>query len=119
MQAFEDLRIWQDAQSVALQIYSLFKDNKDYGFRDQIQRAAISILNNITEGTEYNSDKIIHYLRIAKGSCGEVKNMLYLCPKIGYCDDETAKSLIDKCKSLSSSIGAFIAYLENNNRNNR
>ena len=120
MQAFEDLRIWQDAQNIALQIYSLFKDNKDYGFRDQIQRAAISISNNIAEGSEYNSDKImIRYLRIAKGSCGEVKNMLYLCPKIGYCDDKTALELINKCKSLSSSIGAFIAYLENGNHNNQ
>ena len=120
MQAFEDLRIWQDAQNIALQIYSLFKDNKDYGFRDQIQRAAISISNNIAEGSEYNSDKVmIRYLRIAKGSCGEVRNMLYLCQKIGYCDDETAKSLINKWKSLSSSIGAFIVYLENNNRNNK
>lgn len=120
MQAFEDLRIWQDAQNIALQIYSLFKDNKDYGFRDQIQRAAISISNNIAEGSEYNSDKImIRYLRISKGSCGEVRNMLYLCPKFGYCDRETTTSLINKCKSLSSSIGAFIAYLENNNRNNQ
>lgn len=120
MQAVEDLRIWQDAQNIALQIYSLFKDNKDYGFRDQIQRAAISISNNIAEGSEYNSDKImIRYLRISKGSCGEVRNMLYLCPKFGYCDRETSTSLINKCKSLSSSIGAFIAYLENNNRNNQ
>lgn len=120
MQAFEDLRIWQDAQNIALQIYSLFKNNKDFGFRDQIQRAAISISNNIAEGSEYNSDKImIRYLRISKGSCGEVRNMLYLCPKIGYCDEEIATSLINKCKSLSNSIGAFIAYLENNNRNNQ
>ena len=59
MQAFEDLRIWQDAQNIALQIYSLFKDNKDFGFRDQIQRAAISISNNIAEGIEYNSDRIM------------------------------------------------------------
>jgi len=120
MQAFEDLRIWQDAQNIALQIYSLFKNNKDFGFRDQIQRAAISISNNIAEGSEYNSDKVmIRYLRISKGSCGEVRNMLYLCTKIGYCDEETATSLINKCKSLSSSIGAFIAYLENNNRKNQ
>ena len=119
MKAFEDLRIWQDAQAIALDIYRLFKDNKDYGFRDQIQRAAISISNNIAEGSEYNSDKtMIRYLKISKGSCGEVKNMLYLCPKIGYCNKETATSLITKCKSLSHSIGAFISYLENNNRNN-
>ena len=113
MQAYEELRIWKDAQNIALKIYGLFKDNKDYGFRDQIQRAAISISNNIAEGAEYNSDRImIRYLRISKGSCGEVKNMLYLCPKIGYCNEGITKELIKKCKTLSNSIGALISYLE-------
>lgn len=67
MKAFEELRIWKEAQDVALAIYKLFKENKDYGFKDQIQRAAISISNNIAEGSEYNSDRImIRYLRISK-----------------------------------------------------
>ncbi|MCR5660434.1 MAG: four helix bundle protein [Bacteroidales bacterium] len=114
MKAFEDLRIWQDAQEIALEIYEMFKDNKDYGFRDQIQRAAISISNNIAEGSEYSSDAMmIRYLRTSKGSCGEVKNMLYLCPKLGYCSNERAIELIGKCKSLTNAIGAFIAYLAN------
>lgn len=114
MKPFEELKIWKDAQDLALIIYEVFKTNKDYGFRDQIQRAAISISNNIAEGSENNSDKImIRYLSIAKGSCGEVRSMLYLCPKIGYCSEETAMSLINKCKILSKSIGAFISYLQN------
>ena len=114
MKAFEDLRIWQDAQTLAVDIYVMFKDNKDYGFRDQIQRAVISISNNIAEGSEYNSDKMmIRYLRIAKDSCGEVKNMFYLCPKLGYCSDEKGKEMIEKCKALTNAIGAFIGYLDN------
>ena len=114
MKAFEDLRIWQDAQALAVDVYLLFKDNKDYGFRDQIQRVVISISNNIAEGSEYNSDKMmIRYLRIAKGSCGEVKNMFYLCPKLGYCSDEKGKEMIEKCKALTNAIEAFIGYLDN------
>ena len=114
MKAFEDLRIWKDAQEVALEIYELFKDVKDYGFRDQIQRASISISNNIAEGSEYSSDAMmIRYLRTSKGSCGEVKNMLYLCPKLDYCSKKKADELIGKCKSLTNAIGAFIAYLAN------
>ncbi len=114
MKAFEDLRIWQDAQSLAVEVYSMFKEIRDYGFRDQIQRAAISISNNIAEGAEYNSDKMmIRYLKISKGSCGEVKNMFYLCPKLGYCSDEKAKEMIEKCKVLTNAIGAFIGYLDN------
>ena len=113
MRPFEELRIWQDAQEIALAIYALLNDNKDYGFRDQIQRAAISISNNIAEGSGYNSDRtMIRYLRIARGSCNEVRNMLYLCPKLGYCSEETALELDKKCKSLSNAIGAFISYLE-------
>ncbi len=115
MKAFEDLRIWQDAQSFAVEVYSMFKDNKDYSFRDQIQRAAISISNNIAEGAEYNSDKMmIRYLRISKGSCGEVKNMFCLCPKLGYCSEEKAKEMTETCKALTNAIGAFIGYLDNN-----
>ena len=114
MKAFEDLRIWQDAQEIALEIYEMFKDNKDFGFRDQIQRAVISISNNIAEGSEYGSDAMmIRYLKTSKGSCGEVKNMLYLCPKLGYCSNEKAVELIGRCKSLTNAIGAFIAYLAN------
>ena len=115
MRPFEELRIWQDAQEIALAVYALLDDNKDYGFRDQIQRAAISISNNIAEGSGYNSDRtMIRYLKIARGSCNEVRNMLYLCPKLGYCSKETALELNKRCKSLSNAIGAFISYLENN-----
>ena len=114
MKAFEDLRIWQDAQEIALEVYEMFKDIKDFGFRDQIQRAVLSISNNIAEGSEYSSDAMmIRYLMTSKGSCGEVKNMLYLCPKLGYCSNEKAVELIGRCKSLTNAIGAFIAYLAN------
>ena len=122
MKAFEELRIWQDAQEIALRIYSLFKGNTDYGFRDQIQRAAVSISNNIAEGSEYNSDRaMIRYLKIAKGSCSEVASMLYLLIKIGNCnkkEEKEEKSIIDDCKFLSNSIGAFISYLERNYKTN-
>jgi len=119
MKPFEELKTWKEAQDLAFIIYELFKSNKDYGFRDQIQRAAISISNNIAEGSENNSDNVmIRHLRIAKGSCGEVRSMLYLSPRIGYCSEETAMILISKCKSLSKSIGAFISYLQNKNNNN-
>ena len=113
MRPFEELRIWQDAQEIALAVYALLKDNKNYGFRDQIQRASISISNNIAEGSGYNSDRtMIRYLKIARGSCNEVRNMLYLCPKLCYCSEETALELNKRCKSLSNAIGAFISYLE-------
>lgn len=65
------------------------KDNCDYGFKDQIQRVAVSIMNNIAEGFESGPDaKFINFLNIAKGSCSEVKSMLYLCEDLDYCSTE-------------------------------
>ena len=63
--SFEELRIWSDARVFVVDIYSLMKDNRDFGFKDQIQRASVSIMNNIAEGSEYNSDaSFIKFLNI-------------------------------------------------------
>ncbi|MFH1050798.1 MAG: four helix bundle protein [bacterium] len=76
---FEDIIAWQKAQDLAVEIYHIFKQNKDYGFRDQILRAVVSISNNIAEGFERNSDNdFVRFLFISKSSCSEVKSMLYL-----------------------------------------
>lgn len=77
---FEELRVWQDARVLVNDIYKMISNCKDYGFKDQIQRASVSIMNNIAEGSEAGSDALfIRYLKIAKASCGEVRSMLYLC----------------------------------------
>jgi len=79
MRNFEELRVWQEARVLVNDIYKMISNCKDYGFRDQIQRAAVSIMNNIAEGSESGSDPLfIRYLKIAKASCGEVRSMLFL-----------------------------------------
>ncbi len=76
---FEDIIAWQKSKIMTVKIYALFGTSKDYGFRDQIQRASISIMNNIAEGFERKSTKEFkHFLSVAKGSCGEVRSMLIL-----------------------------------------
>lgn len=73
IEKFEDILAWQKAKLLSLSIYKIFNTNKDYSFRDQIQRASVSILNNIAEGFERRSNKeLTHFLFIAKGSCREV-----------------------------------------------
>ena len=110
----EQLRIWHDARLFVVEIYRLLSDNRDFGFRDQIQRATVSIMNNIAEGSEYNSDAVfIRYLNIAKGSCAEVKSMLYLCEDLGYCTPETREKLHEQLLKLTSGIYKIIQYLEN------
>ena len=80
---FEDIISWQKGKELSVMIYSLFSERKDFGFRDQIQRASVSIMNNIAEGFERKSNKEFKYfLFIAKGSCGEVRSMLDLAKEL-------------------------------------
>ena len=118
MRNFEELRVWQDARILVKDIYKLMSDCKDYGFKDQIQRAAVSIMNNIAEGSESGSDPLfIRYLKISKASCGEVRSMLYLCQDLKYNSQDSVIILKDKALSLSSSIQKLIEYLNNYNNN--
>ena len=111
----EDLRIWSDARVFVKNIYDVMRDNRDFGFKDQIQRASVSIMNNIAEGFESGSDaKFINFLNIAKGSCSEVKSMLYLCEDLGYCSCEQREALHSQLSNISSGIYKFIEYLKNN-----
>ena len=82
---FEDLRIWQSARLLVSWIYRQFAASKDYSFRDQIQRASISVMNNIAEGFERGTKKdFARFLDQAKGSAGEVRSMLYAAEDLSY-----------------------------------
>ncbi|MBC8526532.1 MAG: four helix bundle protein [Candidatus Cloacimonetes bacterium] len=85
IEKFEDLEVWQEGMRLVVEIYQQFKKIKDYGFRDQIQRAAVSIPSNIAEGFDRGSNKeYIHFLYIARGSCAELRTQLYLALKVGF-----------------------------------
>ena len=112
---FENLRVWQEARLLVTAIYKMMQTCNDYGFRDQIQRASLSIMNNIAEGSESGSDKAyIRYLNIAHGSCAEVKSMLYLCETLDYCSSEKRQELQSKLSIVSSQIYKLTAYLKHN-----
>ena len=94
---FEDLEMWKEGMQVCVRVYELLKDCKDFGFRDQIQRSAVSIPSNIAEGYERQTDKeFIHFLFIAKGSCGELRTQLYLAKELKYIQLEEFKALFEK-----------------------
>ena len=108
----ENLHIWLDSRELVRDVYTLMANNRDYGFKDQIQRASVSVMNNIAEGFEYNSDPMfVRYLNIAKGSCSELKSMLYLCEDLGYCTQTQRIQLQEKLFTVSSGIYKMIAYL--------
>jgi four helix bundle protein len=83
IQRFEDLNVWQLARELVGDIYKLFEKNRDFDFKSQIQRAAVSIMNNIAEGFERgqiakDNKQFINFLNFSYGSCGEVKSMMYI-----------------------------------------
>jgi four helix bundle protein len=112
--SFEDLKIWKESLLLCIQIYKSMKEIKDYGFKDQIQRASVSISSNIAEGYERQTNKeFIQFLFIAKGSCGELRTQLYLAKELQYIKQETAELLIEQSKVLSSMIQNLIKARRN------
>lgn len=86
---FEDLLVWQKSIDLAITVYKLFEKNQDWGFKNQIQRASVSIANNIAEGFDRSSDKEFkRFLFIALGSASEVRSMNYLSFKLNYVSAE-------------------------------
>lgn len=106
---FEETIAWQKAKILSSIIYKQFKDSKDYAFRDQIQRAVVSIMNNIAEGFERKGDKELKYfLYVAKGSCGEVRSMIHLALELKYISKEQFDDLYAKSLEVSKIIAGFI-----------
>ena len=92
---------------------------QDFGFKDQIQRAAVSVMSNIAEGFDRGSNKeFIQFLVIARGSVSEVKSLAYVAVDIGYLDDTQCTRLQGECDKLSNLINGFIRYLKNSPRKN-
>lgn len=109
---FEDLEIWKKSRILVSRVYRILSENRDYGFKDQIQRAAVSIMNNISEGFERESNKdFLNFLRIAKGSCGEVRSMLYAAEDLGYLDSQAAETMRKEATVLIRQIQSLRNYL--------
>jgi len=106
---FEDLDIWKEGMRLSVSIYKLMKNCNDFGFKDQIQRASVSIPSNISEGFERQTNKeFIQFLYIAKGSCGEFRTQIYLAKELEYLNQEDYKKMLEQSKLLSAKIQNFI-----------
>jgi four helix bundle protein len=109
---FEDILAWQKAKVMTLRIYSSLKNIKDLGFKDQLCRASVSVMNNIAEGFERRSDnEFEHFLFIAKGSCGEVRSLLYLAKELNYIKEDEYLILLNSSKGISKIISGLIKTL--------
>lgn len=113
IEKFEDIISWQKSRELSLNIYNIFKNNKDFGFKDQIRRASVSIMNNIAEGFDRKGDKqFIQFLCIAKGSCAEVRSMLYLAKDLKYISEKDFYELFNTSLNISKLLNGFIKSLK-------
>lgn len=105
MAKFEELDVWKRSARLSAEIYKALADLKDYGFRDQITRAGLSIPSNIAEGYERESGKeIASFLNYAKGSAGELRTQIYIGIEIGYIDRIIGKSWLAETEEISKML---------------
>lgn len=112
IEKFEDIFAWRKAGELTMLIYKNFQNCRDFSFRDQIQRASVSIMNNIAEGFERQTNKeFSRFLYIAKGSAGEVRSMLYLAVKLGHISKENFNKFHYLSIEISKLLSGFIKTL--------
>ncbi len=111
-QGFRSLLVWQKARDLAVEIYEWTRQDpiaKDFGFADQLRRAAVSVPSNLAEGDERSSDReAIRFFYIAKGSLAELMTQLEIANRIGYLSTEQWTLLDDKCGQIGRMLGALI-----------
>ncbi|MDM3870142.1 four helix bundle protein [Porticoccus sp. W117] len=109
---FENLEVWKLGCRLSVEVFATFRELKDFGFKDQITRSALSVPSNIAEGFERDSEKEkARYLRIAKGSLGEFKTQTYIGIKIGYIPIEIGQRWLKTSEDLGARIGSLITKL--------
>jgi four helix bundle protein len=116
IQRFEEIEAWQTARELTKLIYSFTEEGKfsrDFGLKDQIRRASVSIMSNISEGFESQTQsQFIRYLGIAKASAGEVRSQLYVSRDLDYVAQELFTKAFAMAEKASRQIARFISYLE-------
>ncbi len=109
---FEEIIAWQKSRDLAVLLYKTFDASRDQGFRNQIQRAAVSMSNNIAEGFERQTNKEFkNFLYIAKGSAGEVRSMLSIALELKYITKEQYEDFSVKTIEISKLLSGLIKTL--------
>jgi len=116
IEKFEDLIAWQKARAFTKMIYAITSTglfSKDFGLRDQIRRAAVSIMSNLAEGFERGGRAEFHqFVVIAKGSCAEVRSQLYIALDAGYISQQDFDMLYQSAMELSRILGGLRSSID-------
>lgn len=119
VKTFEELEVWQHSRKLVKEIYrvsALGAISKDFGLRDQLRRASISVLSNIAEGFERSGNKeFAHFLFMAKGSAGELRAQLYVALDLAYISGEEFRNLANASATIARQLSALIKYLQRPN----
>ncbi|NNF33466.1 MAG: four helix bundle protein [Saprospiraceae bacterium] len=119
---YQKLKIWQEARKLTKEIYivsSDFPKSENYGLKNQIRRASVSIVSNIAEGSGYESDaQFLKYLFISLGSLCEVETQCFLSNDLEYLSDQKLDLLIQNTDELKRMLLSFISKLKKDNRFN-
>ena len=109
---FEDLDCWKAARELVALVYKGVSACRDYAFRDQIQRAAVSVMSNIAEGFDRGGNKeFLHFLTIARGSIAEVRSLSYAAADLGYIEVDSFDKLGEQCSVTKGLVNGLIRYL--------
>jgi four helix bundle protein len=115
VKTFEDLNVWQESMQIAVDVYKMLDDCKDYGLKNQIQRSAVSIPSNIAEGYDRQTNKeFIQFLYIARGSCAELRTQLYLTIALDMMNKVSGNQLIERTHKISAMLFNLIKSRKQN-----
>ena len=107
--SFEDLEVWKRSKSLAVEICTVLRDCRDYGFRDQITRSAVSVPSNISEGAERpGRAEFRQFLGYAKGSAGELRTQVLIAGDLQYLTAGQTSRMADECRELSRMLWGLI-----------
>ncbi len=116
-ETFRELKVWQEAKGLAVRVYQLTAGealSRDFGLRDQMRRASVSVASNIAEGYERSGDNdFVRFMRIAQGSLSELRTQLEIASEVGYVDRERWRTGEDHC----AKVGAMLTRLISARRN--
>ena len=106
---FEDLEVWKEGMQLAVSIYQAIEHSRDFGLKDQMQRAAVSVPSNIAEGYERESNReFVQFLNYSRGSGGELRTQIYLAAKLGQLAQPVAHELLGKSRKVSAMLHKYV-----------
>lgn len=99
--------MWKRSCALAVRLYDVLKECRDYGLKDQMQRAAVSIASNIAEGAERGGRDFVRFISIARGSAAELRTQVYIASKIGIIEEAIMTELVEELKRVSRMLTGF------------